>query len=452
MIAEPEASNADTMVERLTSATRADLGDVPRALAASSGFAAEEALRLARRLGWTVKALADWDPHQDPSSLRIEAALASVSAWNVDGGFWEAVQARLRGCRLTIAAIEIVLRHRAPVARVPDDAPVWEREHLHAMQEAERARDWAELSKRARAFEQLPNPDPGARQATLALSLLDWPRLIRLANRSEGWLHSHLLIAPLPLVDALRLALASGNRYAQFATLERVAYREVRDLLPQEETALRNLLIVLAKDADDWPRWLAVCNHYPVRHPHMQAAFGRALARSDGTALQAYVESVSLSTSDSDTRANVTRCLSVFRARAGADRRRALWRAAFERWQGWNFAEDEGQNLTSLARSALDYGVVGWLIEGEQQRSFAELERFFSDDLRSLEMRWHASLSSAISEFFRLISRHQVMAHAKRRSAADADWLPGLPIDLPAAATDEFLQRRYHWSDRQLPD
>ncbi|MFC7694765.1 hypothetical protein ACFQY5_39700 [Paeniroseomonas aquatica] len=119
---------------------------------------------------------------------------------------------------------------------------------------------------------------------------------------------------------------------------------------------------------------------------------------------------------------------------------------------GLDFAEDEGQNLTSLARSALDYGVVGWLIEGEQQRSFAELERFFSDDLRSLEMRWHASLSSAISEFFRLISRHQVMAHAKRRSAADADWLPGLPIDLPAAATDEFLQRRYHWSDRQLPD
>ncbi len=452
VITELEASSADTMLERLATATRADLGDVPPSLAAFPNLTAEESFHLARRLGWTVKALADWDPYQDRSGLRIEAVLASVAPWNAFGGFWEAAQSRLRGCHLTIAALEIVLRGRAALTHIPDNTPVWEREHLHAMQEAERVGDWAALGERARAFEQLPRLDLGARQATLALSLLDWPRLVRLANRSEGWLHSHLLMGPLPLADALRLATASGNGYARFAALERVAYREVRDLLPPEETALRNLLIVLAKDANDWPRWLTICNHYPVRHPHMQAAFGRALARSNVPALRAYAGSISLGPSDSDIRANVSRCMSVFRAHASADRRHALWHAAFERWRAWNFANDEGQNLTSIARSALDYGVVGWLIEGEPHRSLADLERSFAADLRTLDMQWHASLSAAVSAFLRLVSRHQILAHAASRSAADADWLTGLSSDLPAAATDEFVQQKYRWNDKQLPD
>ncbi|WP_156381542.1 hypothetical protein [Aurantimonas sp. Leaf443] len=450
VISELEAENADLMVERLAAAAQADLGDVPRALTTSPRFAADETLHLARRLGWTVKTLADWDPHHERSGLRIEAALASAAAWNWHGGFWEAARPRLQGCRLTIAALEIVLRRRAPQTQVPENAPLWEREHLQAMQEAERTQDWTELRERAQAFKQLPLPDLGAGQATLALSFLDWPRLVRLADKSEGWLHGHLLMAPLPLADALRLAAASRNGYARFAALERIAYREVRPLLPQEEVALRNLLIVLAKDANEWPRWLTVCNRYPIRHPHMQAAFGLALARSDEPALQAYIDSISLSTSDTDIRENVTHCLSVFRARAGTGRRRALWRAAFERWEAWDFAKNQEQNLTSLSRSALDYGVVGWLVESQPQKSLADLEQTFVDDLRTLDMQWHASLSSAVSGFVRLVSRYQVLSHAIRRSAGDADWLPGPAVELPAAATDEFLQKKYRWSDRQI--
>lgn len=450
VIAELEAENADTMVERLTAATQEDLGDVPHVLAASPSFAADETLHLARRLGWTMKVLADWGLHQDRSGLRIEAALASAAAWNGDGGFWEAARPRLQGCRLTIAALESVLRGRTLQIRVPENTLVWEREHLQAMQEAERTQDWKELGERAGAFKQLPRPDLSAGQATLALSFLDWPRLIRLADRSEGWLHGHLLMAPLPLAEALRLAAASRNGYVRFAALERVANREVRPMLPQEEMALRNLLIVLAKDVNEWPRWLTVCNRYPVRHPHMQAAFGLALARSSGPALQAYVDSISLSTSDTDIRANVTHCLSVFRALASADRRRALWRAAFERWEAWDFAKNEEQNLTSLARSALDYGVVGWFVEGQPQKSLADLEQTFVDDLRALDMQWHASLSSAVSGFFRLVSRYQVLSHAARRSAGDAGWLPGPSVELPPAATDEFLQRKYRWDDHQI--
>jgi hypothetical protein len=239
------------------------------------------------------------------------------------------------------------------------------------------------------------------------------------------------------------LATASGSGHVRFAALERIAGREVRDLSPGEETALRNLLVVLAKDENGWPGWLAVCNHYPVRHPHIQTALGRALARSDESALLAYVDSISLSTSDSGIRECVTRCLSMFRNRANTARRRVLWRSAFDRWQDWNFAANEKQNLIAVAQSALDYGVVGWLVEGEPQVSIANLMGSVDESLRTLDVHWYPSLSAAVSSFFRLISRYQVFAHACSRAVASPDWLPGPNVHVPTAAADTFVRRRY---------
>ncbi len=444
VLRELDASNAEALIERLHKATLVDLGDVPGALAILPSLTSSEVLQLARRFGWTVKVLTHWNPLQGRSGLQLEAALASVAMWDDAGIFWEVVRPRL--VTTTIAAFEIVLRGRAAQARVPDDVPIWEREHLQALQEAERTGDWAQLGERTHAFPELPYPDLSAWQATLALASLDWPRLIRLADRSESWLDGHLLLAPLTLFVAFCLATASRSDHVRFAALERVVRREVRDLSPQEETALRNLLLVLSKDENGWSSWLAVCNHYPVRHPHMQVALGRALARSSQGAIQTYVDSISLSTSDSENRKCVTQCLSVFRSQAGAARRRALWRKAFDRWQVWDFAASENRGLTAVARSELDYGVVGWLVEGKPREPSADLEQSFEQDLRALDMEWHASLNAVVSGFFRLISRYQIFAHAIGRSAEDPDWLPGPSIQTPIAATDHFIQQRYHWN------
>ncbi len=446
VIAQLDPSRPDTWVEHLTAATANDFGDVPHLLAALPNLAPELARHLARRLGWTVKVLTDWDPRQDRSRLRIEAALTSAAAWDGAGSFWEVVAPRIGGQRTTTAAFEIVLQGRAPQASVPENAPIWEREHFQALQQAERAGAWARLGERAQAFQRLPRLDIGATQAALALALMDWPRLVRLADRADGWLRGHLLLEPLSLADAFRLATASTSGHVRFAALERVARREVRGLSAAEETALRNLIIVLAKDRDGWPGWLAVCNRFPVHHPHMQVAFGRALARSEQNALRAYVDSISLSTSDTGMRACVTRCLSEFRARAPEARRRELWSKAFNRWRAWDFGLHEGQELTAIASSALDYAVVGWLIEGELRRSSEDLERSFEQDLQALNMRWHGSSNSAISGFFRLLSRHQVLAHAINRSESDRDWLPGPFVYAPTTAADEFIRRRYHWA------
>lgn len=439
-----EQTNCETLIERLAEAAIADFGDISQSFSVCQELSAEKTLHLARRFGWTLKGLTDWDPKLDRQGLRIEATLASVALWNVEGDFWEVVHSRLQRAHFTIKALELVLRNRAPNAQVSAETPLWEQEHLQAMQEAERQRDWDSLAEHTKAFQQLPYADPGAQQATLALLHLDWPRLVRLTDRGESWLHCHLLMAPLSLADALRLATASRNGYARFTALERVTYREVRNLLVPEETALRNLLIVLAKDVTDWSNWLLMCNRYPVRYPHIQVALGKALARSDISSLQAYVNSISLGTSDREIRENVTRCLSIFRTKAQSVRRLALWRAAFERWDTWNFATEDGAMLSNISRSALDYGVMGWLVEGEYNLPFNDLEQFARNELRELDIQWHVSINSAISDFYRIISRYQMWAHAAHCIKEDVAWLPGSSVYLPAAASDAYLQKRYH--------
>jgi len=440
------SSDPNTRVERLWAAAGADLGDIPRALVIQPGPTSTETHHLARRLGWTVTTLIDWDPREDTSGMRIEAALASASAWDEAGSFWKAVRFRLEKCRVTVKAFEIVLRHREPRANIPDDAPIWEREHWHALQEAERASDWKRLGERAQAFRRLPHLDVCALQAALALVQLDWPCLVRLANEVKSWMHGHLLLGSLPLADALRLANASRSSHIRFAAMERVANREIRSLSPREETDLRNLLIVLSRNEDDWPSWLSICNEYPVRQPHIQAALGRALARSGGKASEVYVDSISLNVFDIETRDCVTRCLMEFRARAGTGRRRVLWHKAFDRWQSWNFAVSEGQILNAVARSALDYGVVGGLFEGKPREQTTDPEASFEKDLRALDKEWHSSLSAAASGFLRLVSRYQVFAHASSCLLDDRDWLPGTAVLVPHAGANSFVRSRYRWN------
>jgi hypothetical protein len=444
-IADLDLSRPDTWVERLTAATFADFGDIPQALASLPDGGFNSAQRLAARLGWVVDTLINWDVNEDRSRLKVEAALAAAVPWDYAGCFWTALSPQVQGHPRIMAAFEVVLRSRTPQASLPHNTPVWEREHLHFLQEADKNGDWAELANRAQAFRNLPRLDPGARNATLALVLLDWPRLVRQADQANSWFHAHMLLEPLSLENVFHLATASRSGHVRFTALDRVANREVRSLTTAEENALRNLLIVLAKDESKWPEWLAICSRYPVQHPHIQVALGRALARCREKSLQAYVDSISLSTSETDTRELVTLCLQEFRSRARDNVRLALWQKAFHRWERWNFGVIEDQNLVAIARSAIDYAVVGWLVEGEFQKDKESFEQDFEGKLGILNLQWHRSFGSAISSFFRLISRHQVLAHAFGRTQSDPNWLPGPTTYVPAAAADVFVQRRYRW-------
>lgn len=447
VIHECEPRMTDATHRSLVEAARQDLGDVPLVLTGLSTLDPEEVRRLSARLAWTVRTLCDLGPDTDKPELRLEAALISAAFWDGAGGFWEAARPQLNGRRIVAMVLPAVVRSRIPQTQVPPDAPVWEREHLRALEEVEQTCDWARLGELAQAFPHMPRLDVSAAQALYGVAALDRPKLIRIVDEVESWMHGYMLLGPLPLGEAIRISTASRSPHARFAAMERVVRRERRTLSLEAEAALRDLLIVLAKDLTEWPSWLAMCNRYPVRNPHVQSALGRALARSSDGALRAYVDSIALSTLGGDGRAAVTRCLTVFRSQANARRRRALWLRAFERWREWDFnVADRNSNLNAISTTEIDYAVVGWLVEGESPEAESDPDTEFAQGLHELERGWHPSFTAAISTFFRLLSRHQVAAHAMERSADGDDWLPGSVVYVPPSASNPFMQRRYRWS------
>ncbi|SAY46716.1 hypothetical protein [Komagataeibacter rhaeticus] len=297
----------------------------------------------------------------------------------------------------------------------------------------------------AQAFPQLPFLDGGARQALLALRFFDWLRIIRLADRTDSWIRTHFMLESLSLADALRVAIACRNKYVHFTVIERVTRRETRILSPEENRYLRNLLIILSKDKINWPHWLEIFNKYPVRAAHMQIAIGQALAHVDQRACQDYVYSISLDNDSVENQECVERCLSVFKRSTTRARRCILWRCAFECWQNWNFGIEKNNNLTAISRSALDYAVVGWLVEGEEKKTLSDIERSFEKKFRTFELQWHKSETAVTSGFFRLLSQYQIKRHAIDQSVNDLYWLPKSIVYTPEAVDSDFTRAKYSY-------
>ncbi len=441
-IAALQGAPVATWVPVLRAAATADLHDVPNALYALPHFAPDAKLLLARRLGWLVDMLFRCPADQGAARSWMEVAAVAAACWDDDGGFWTAVRSRRPIGAAVPAALEAVLRGRSPQIANAENAPVYERESVDALHRADLVGDWPSLVESSTLFRNLPCLDPGARAAALGLLSLDLPRLVRIVGGARTWMGAHMVLGALPLADALRVATATNNGHARFAALERAAHRERRALTRPETLAARNLLVSLSID-DQWTDWLQVFNRYPVRCPQFQTALGLALARSRPAALAAYIDSLPLGTTEEGGRREVTTCLTTFRSHAGPSRRQVLWRAAFERWSTWDYGASADANLTSLARCELDYGVIGWLVEGQALGPFEDAEMRFDRELRLWDARWHSSVSSAHSDVLRLLSEYQLRAHAQRRTARDADWLPDLTIYRPKALEGAFAARRY---------
>jgi hypothetical protein len=191
-------------------------------------------------------------------------------------------------------------------------------------------------------------------------------------------------------------------------------------------------MLLSAANAGDleWTRWMLVLNEYPSRYPQLQPAIGKVLSISPETAVDTYVSTLKIDSGFGFK--EVLTALSTFRSSAPLHQRKRLWTAAFEKWRAWEFGQSEhSSTLNSIARSVLDFAVIGYMAECMDAEARATYLRDLEDSARAFERQWHPSIASAIAERFRIISAYQLVSHAAVAARSTGDWLPDAPLARP---------------------
>jgi hypothetical protein len=396
---------------------------------------------LSARFGWLVTTLQEWDRTHDPHGRRLYGALAAASVWDFESGLWHVLSPLLSNVDRLVAALDRILSSRQIQPTAPPNTPLWEREHLDKLLEADQREDWIVLAELAHAFP-LPITDGAFNQATRAQFAIGYGRLVPLISKQTTWLGSVAFLAALPFVDACRIAADSGAPRIRFTVLELATVRLRRELSRDESEALRLLLVESAKDEMTWPAFMQAFNRYPARYPVIQRPLGLTLATATTAAIHAYVDAIELSAGDSGADA-VANCLTAFRCQTSTELRRVLWNRAYERWSLWNFDLASGKNLITPARSVLDFAVLGWLLESAPV-DFAQTEiAAFGIQLQAIDAEWHASVTTLRSAVNRLLSRYQLFARAIAIRAGSLDWLDDVHPNLPTELASAFASARY---------
>ncbi len=393
------------------------------------------------RFGWLVVALRDWSAADDPRDRQLYGALAAAAVWDVEGGLWCVLTPLVQSAVPLVAALYRIIGSRRVQPTVPVDTPIWEREHLDRLLEADRSADWPALAEVAYAFRLSP-PDVGFTQAVRALCVIDLPKLAAFASGIATWFEAAYLLSALSPVDSFRLAIESRAARICFTALEQLANRHRRELSQDEEEALCALFTAMAGNMTTWPAFMQAFNRYPVRYPLIQRPLGKALASASTPAIHAYVDSVDMADNEGCARA-IAICLAEFRNIGSAEQRCALWSRAYERWDMWGFGLKNDRYITKPSQSVLDFAVVGWLLECATDKFIQTEIAALEERIRVLETEWHASLTAFKSALNLLLSRYFIFCHAYHMSAESENWLSNFEQSPPAALSSAYGSARY---------
>lgn len=388
----------------------------------------EDTDQLAALLRWLIREFLEWNEAADPHLHKLTALFVTVQFCDLAGNFWDVFPGNLSGNAELLTQLERLVMNSSISfsTRSSQPAPIWEDEAVDRLTKADEARDWAAIADMWRQFDHTLFPGVVLTHSVRILSCFGFQNLVRAVSNIQQTATAMAVIRCLPV---MKLGAASENPFVQFAAVYITGSRDPQadPLSIIEQGALSELLIRIATEGPRWAAWMKAFNRFPVRYPSLQAALGRTLCSASDTAIERYVEAISLSTAGiSGCRQAVTECLRVFRNSASVERRKALWFMSHDRWKRWRFgADEEDTKLTEIAYSQVDFALVGYAVEcidvAERQAAIDDIVT----RLNVIDKNWYANIVECLAAWNRLLSEYQLYAHAQAEAVAgtDRNWL-----------------------------
>lgn len=402
--------------------------DLLRRGAPASG---EDFDRLTGLFRWIIQAGADWSISADPRRTRLVALFVVGQFTTMGASFWAIVPNDFRPNDELLSALESMIAGITMSFTTRGlSAPIWESEAVERFEKADAESDWIGIELGWRMIEGGFFPGTAIVQAAQCLDRFAPQRLIVAVSGLRQTASIMSVVLSLNANAALRLGSGSSSPHVQFATTY-ISVSNMANREPLGETCEKFLIQILervSKDAPRWAAWMRVFNLFPSRFPELQTCLGCVLAGANDTALEAYVDAVSLHWSGQQTRFSVANCLRAFRDMAEVKKRKTMWNFAYQRWTSWGFGlHGSTENLIKISRCELDYALVGYAVEclddAQRQHMLASL----TTKLQTVENNWHPGIIDCLSEWYAVLSEMQPLFLAMSVAGTETDWIDKEP-------------------------
>lgn len=407
-------------------------------------FKSDEFERLSGLIRWLVSSLHTWTKTIDPDRSLLGALFVVLQSLQADQSFWLQMPPSIsKNTELMNVLAELVSCSQFEFsARDFDAVPIWEEEAIEEFKQADQAGNWVEIGKSWRQFENVMPPSFIFTQAIICLAHYSFDQVVLVADSVSQTIKAMIISKALSPNMRLRLAAASSSPYIEFCCVyaATTALGRVQPLQPIDPKLLVPILVKVSADGKKWDAWMEAFNHWPTRFPSIHAALGEALALMSEDALQSYIESTNMLTLDASNdegRQLTTDCLRAFKSNANVEKRRYLWKLAYNKWSIWDFNPSCLGQINKICYSVLDYAVVGYLVECMDEDKCRTARDGVTTLLCSVDEAWYVSVSDCITEWNRLLSKFQLYAHAVNTQETGEDWLRGSKEYWPFKKNDE---------------
>lgn len=401
--------------------------------------------RWAALIRWVLATAKDWKQSEDARMKELVAVLLTCSRCSDHAQLWHLLPEENAPSVEFLGAVGKLVAKRQIVygARGSGSPPIWESEFIDAFQKADVAGDWAEIADMWPRLEYVARPDVLFSEMVCCLARFDFSELVSAADALPQCPLVMALVHALSVSQQLRLAIASSSKRVRFCCAFTLTRREgAAELSADDEAALSELLVKVSASPEEWSKWLAAFNTYPLRYPLLHRPLGIALAHASHEAALAYIDSIKLHpiqlTPPDECRGFINDCLQAFSERASLEQLQAVWTYAHRRWLDWRF--DTGKtdaNLLEVHRSPLDFAVFSFVCEcmssDEREGALAEIQKQFQE----VELTWYSSETDFTTEWNRLLSIFQPYAHACYRTE-------GTSLDTGLYSPFDLQESLYH--------